>query len=516
MSAATRYQVAAAILVSAALSLWKLWFTPLVNTDAILYMVAAETYLAEGLAASLSVYSWPFLHVAMAELHSLTGLSLATSGQLLMATCFALLVLAFLRVCGELGADARTRWFALAVILCHPIVNDFRPNLVRDPGMLAFVLLALAEQLRFTRTGRHRHALGWLAALGMAFLFRVEALALVALGPLAILFSSAWDRATRWRRCGTLYLAPLALAIVGAGLWLASGDREAGENLKLTNDLEFLTRNLANFSATTARVADIIAGQVLGEFSSHDAHLALYAIVATITIASLTRAITLPYLIPLLLARTAKGGIRWPRELIQVGWYGGVILCYLLAFALFTRFSTTRYGLQLALLLLVPLPFLLDHWWRQANGRRWVRSLIILALTVNGLDSLIGSDWKKTYIRDAAHWLRQSDALPAGDVITNEPYIGYFGEKTNTELVLRAINASREPLTERRDLYWLANYNYAHRVKRGRAEKQLVDDIDRGDGEILQVFPGADGRSVYIFTMKRDLPRSPLLLERPE
>src|SRR5690606_28674715 len=73
------------------------------------------------------------------------------------------------------------------VVLCHTELIDARDSLLRDPGMIAFVLLGLAEQLRFADTGRWRHCLLWLAAMAVAFLFRVEALAIAALAPLALL-----------------------------------------------------------------------------------------------------------------------------------------------------------------------------------------------------------------------------------------------------------------------------------------------------------------------------------------
>ena len=503
-----------AVGASLALTLWKIHFSPLINTDAILYLVATEQLLAAGLAESLSVYNWPFFQIAIAAIHQLTGLELLTAGRILMAACFILLVVAYGRVVRVLGGDGKTLGFALLLILCHTAINDFRDSLVRDPGMIAFVLLALAEQLRFAETGRWRHALLWAFCIGVAFLFRVEALALAVAAPLAMLWVNEYPPKARLRLAARLYTVPVAAVCAAVTISLAL-PAQLGDRIKLHSDLHFFRENLGDLAIKIDNFSQVISTEILAEFSHRDATLAFVAVIATITLANLARALTLPYLVALILSRFWPARATERRQRLIISWYALIVFAYLFSFALFARFSLTRYSLLLALLLLLPLPFYLRDWWERAPRRTLARGLIVFMFVANGADSLISSDWKKAYIRDAARWARESPAIAADRLVTNEPYLSYFSGKADREMVVRAINPGRAQLRERRDLYWLAGYSYGFRVRQGEEARHLEEEIFRADGKILRVFNGADGRSLYLFTVARDVPRSPLFSGRP-
>lgn len=509
-----KYFIPVALISSLVLSWWKIYFTPLLNPDGILYLIAADEMITSGFSASITVYNWPFFQMAIAGIHKFTGLPLLGSGQLLMICCFFLLAVAFCLVVRELNGRGSTLWFALLVILCHPILNDFRPSLVRDPGMIAFVFLALLAHLKFSDSRQWRHCLQWSIYLTVAFLFRVEVTAIIILAPLAMLFLSRYALRERLLLCAKMYALPTCLAILLLSLSTLL-PHEVQTKFRVLNDLEFLRTSVETFNDTLNKLSTVIASSILTEFSDHDAKLAFFSIIVTLVIASLTRAITLPYLVPLILSWTGPRSSVGIRTNPIPWWYVFIVACYLLCFVLFARFSLTRHSLQLALLVLITLPFSLDFWWYKSGSGHVAKVLIALALVANGLDSLISSDWKKIYIDEAASWVKAEPAIEKDSLLTNEPYIGYFGEKTARDDVLRSIYYSRPMKQGRRELFWLSGYTYAQRVPSGPAELQLKSDIRLADGKVLRVFKGADNRSIYIFSIAKDTPRSAILVDSP-
>lgn len=500
----------AAMAASLLLSLWSVWLSPRVNTDAILYLIAADKLLTSGLSASLEIYNWPFFQIAFAAIHNITGLSLLLSARLVMTGCYLALTAGFCLVLKELGGDRKTQWFALLVILCHPVVNEFRSNLVRDPGMIGFMLLALWQQIRFANTSHWRHSLWWAINMAVAVLFRKEAVLVALLAPAAMLLLTGFDYRTKLLLSAKMLAAP-ALAIT-AGLALLAA---TGLNISPTDEIAFLSGSLNRIGGNLQTITELLSTQVLGEFSRQDGALALFSIMLTLTLAGIARAISLPYLAPLAMAWLGRAPIRIDTNIRIVWLYGLVVFAYLLAFVIAERFTTTRYGLPLAILLLLPLPFYLRHWWYGATRPKLARALIVLLLVANGTDSLFNSDWKKNYILDAANWAKKSPLIADQTLIANDPNIAYFGAKTPTDLVLRAINPGRVALTEKIDTFWLPGHVYAHRIRQGEAEEQLKADVLKGNGEILKHFKGRDKRSVYFFKVEQDVQRSHLLLERP-
>jgi len=504
----------AIVVANLLLSAWKILYAPLVNKDAILYLIAAEKIVASGLPAAVDIYNWPMFHILMAWLHQLSGLPLLASGQLIMTACFILLTLGFCRVVRDLGGDDRTVLFAFLVILCLPTVTDLRSSLVRDPGLLAFMLLALSQQLRFAANPSWRHCLCWAGYIFMAFLFRVEALALALLAPLAMLLVTGQPLARRLSLCLQLAALPVAASILGlalAHLLLPEGLAK----IKVIVDLGFMVDGARNLAVDFSQRAAIIGHQVLAEFSAGDAGYAYLAALLAIVVVNLFSAVSLPYALPLI----AAGRWRSPPSsgARVVLFYGLVVLAYLCLFTLIARFNLTRYCLQLAVLLLLALPFVFTRLWHKPSARTTlVRGLIGFLIFANAMDGLISQERRKAYIRDAALWAREAPAIGQDQLISNEPYIAYFSTKSTTDTVLRAINASRQPLLETVDTYWLASHLYAYRVRQGEQEQALRADIARADGTVLRHFPGRDNRSVVVFQIGKDVQRSALLLERPE
>jgi len=495
------------------LSAWKIAAKPVVNTDGILYFIAAENILESGMSASFAVYQWPFFQMLLAGLHWLSALPLLYSAYVLMTLCFALLTIAFCRIVRLMGGDNRTVLFAFLVVICHTVINDLRPTIIRDPGMLAFLLLALGEQIRYAATPRWRYALRWGFYALIALLFRVEAFAIVTLAPLAMLTLSKHSLRKRILLALKLYTVPVSAGIFTAIVCIALSINDLGQ-IKLFQDLGFMLQGSQHLAGGLSDRARLIEEQILLEFSAKDAIWAMMGIAFAITLINVLRALTIPYVLALLLLlyRPINLGID-PKARNIVIFYALIIVSYLFSFSLFAHFNLDRYCLQLALLALLPLPFALARWWQHVTHTLTVQALLALLFISSGLDSLISSDYKKAYIRDAAIWARDNPKISGGNLRSNEPYIGYFSGKEPREEVLKTINPARIEPNDTSHAYWLSGTVYAQRVRDGADLHQLREDITTAEGDILNIFTGGDGRSVVMFIPGRDTPRSALFVE---
>jgi 4-amino-4-deoxy-L-arabinose transferase-like glycosyltransferase len=106
-------------------------------------LFTAQTYLQLGFSAALDSYPWPFFSILIAISHQLTGLPLHVAAHIIVSLCFFISSYAFVRLVAALGGSKRVQWFALTIILFHPLLADYRSSTTRDPGMWAFMLLSL-------------------------------------------------------------------------------------------------------------------------------------------------------------------------------------------------------------------------------------------------------------------------------------------------------------------------------------------------------------------------------------
>jgi hypothetical protein len=177
----------------------------ILNRDGMLYVDTAQVFLDEGFGAALAGFSWPFLPILMAGISKITGLGLEVSGHLLntlfMAGTCALLVQCAARLFPE------AIWHISLVVLALPGLNGYRDELLREYGCWFFVMLSIWLALRWSDAPRWPMALATQCALGMAALFRPEALAFFPALVLWQLFAA--PKETRWRRVAMVASLPM-------------------------------------------------------------------------------------------------------------------------------------------------------------------------------------------------------------------------------------------------------------------------------------------------------------------
>ncbi|GIX31831.1 MAG: hypothetical protein KatS3mg124_2303 [Porticoccaceae bacterium] len=484
---------------SLVLSSWRLASAPVLNDDAVLYLIGAERYLAGGFDAALATYGWPFLSVAIAWLHRLTGLPLPAAGLLLENLSLLLLAVAFCRTARLLGGDrAAVSWWALLLVLSHPLLNDFRAKILRDPGFAACLLLALSAQCRFATSGRLRHAAGWAAALAAGSLFRVEALAFALLSPWLLLRRRPDAPGSGGAPALTLAL-PAGLGLLALGGWgLAEAEAKPAQLAAA------LAGGAAELGERLQRLAEFLGRELFAPYARDYAPAVLLLAVLLVTAGNAIQALTLPWAAAWLF-HLRRGVPVPPRERGLLYGYAAIAAAYLAGFTLFAGFNMDRYCLPLALLLLAPLAPSLAAWWRRGGA---ARALLLAALAVNAAAGL-WPQGDKVYLRQAASWIAANDAIPPRRLLTDEPYLGYFGGKSDLDQLLAARYPEHRPTPDTWALCWLPGYFYAVRTRDAAGATRLAAEVARARGQVLARFANPEGRAVWIFQVARATPRSP-------
>ena len=489
-----RWLAAASLL----LSLYLIAIDPLINRDAIIYLRTAETYLQNGFCASQQLFGRPLLSILFATVHQLTGLPLVYAGLLVNSLFYALLCVGFVATLHTLGGDRRVQLVGAIVILSHPVLNEHRSSIMRDPAFLAMLVLALREMLLYSRDPRPAHQLRWLGYILLATLFRFEGLSFALLAPLSLLWCR--DLPHRLHHCLRMLLPPfLVAALSAAALVLYQGALDPGARVfpGIGHYVDQLTDFPSRFGETASASAEIML-----EFTAReDASLALLAALMAILSVNICRALTWPWAVTLLWGWYSRLQTRLRRDDHRVLLVHLCIsLAYLVAFTLINRFMLERYAIHLVVFLLLYLSFFLNALWHAGSRhplRRWVVATLLLAMT---LDTLHNRDHEKAFVRDAADWLA-ANAPPGATLVSNEHYLAYFSglsvdwrEAGYRGFDLRRMLASPE--------FWRSQDYLAMRVRREDREAWEAF-LDRYSLQEAAVFDGGRHGEVSIVALDR-------------
>lgn len=488
-------------LASLALTAWGAWADNVINFDGVQYLRAAQ-YLADGAYRdALLVFKWPFYSALIALTSTLTRLPLEVSAHVLNATLHTILVLAFLAALREVGADRRLLWIGAVVILCFPTLNGERPQVIRDPGYLAFFMLATVYLLRYTlRRASRGNLFAWAAAMGTATLFRIEGLVFLLLVPILIAYRRC---RTLGARVGVLAMGFGALGLLVAGfLWWAFHPPDGGTHLGALRDpltiVRETTRDIAQGISDRLVAIEI---EFLERFSDRYAYAVLVLTAATIVFWEIVR--LLNPLFAVLIGHALWRRLVFPRRGAATVWMWLIAInaAILYAFTIANMFLADRYPLALTLTLMLAVPFSLAFIWdrwqaRRAEGwrYRWTVPLVgflFLVSTVSGMEF----PTSKHYIRDAAEWIDANTPRDA-TLLTTDIVISHYARR---ESQTNWINISWGRLSNivRRD-HW-QQYDYiAVRFSRreGHRAERLIEMLER---EPVRAFENRRGDRVLVF-----------------
>lgn len=464
------------------------------NNDAYTYIRAGHIVLEQGISAAYQYHQWAHLSVLMAGIHTLTGLSLLSSAYLLNTVLFAMLSVAFVNLVAALATNRRTVWLAMIVVLVYPHLNEFRPYVIRDIGFLAFAMLAMLQLLLFNRSLQLRYGLMYVAYCLAGALFRPEIILMLFVGPVSLLMNKEIAEINRRRGFFRLQaLAALCVLVLAGAFAALQFDIQQLLGAFVAIYQPFLSNVRALF-VPDAAFASAAFGDYAAQFVENYSGLFLFSGLLTVLIAVILESLGL-VVAPLLAAGLWR---QFPRidsngRHILLLW-GGTALFILIGFIFLTRFSTTRYTLLLAMVLLVVVPFIIDHLWRQASARGQNRLFYMVAgllLSFQLIDSHVSMGASRAHLEHAQQWI-QGNTRSNATFLTNEIYLAYESGRVEDfekvrrdmppETLLQVPAGSILALTPRRSF-----------------EAFMQAEIDRGALRLLQRFPAERGADLLVF-----------------
>lgn len=382
--------------VASLLFSWVALHGALLNRDGILYVEVARAMLEEGFSLRPRGLDWQFLSLLMAALSTLTGLAPETAGHLLNAVFLA-------GACGLLVAITRQRmpeaaWAACLVVLAMPAYNGYRNELLREYGFWFFCMLAFWLAMRW-ETSKHWHeALACQLALGIAALFRLEA---VAFYPALMLWQTfAAPAGQRLRRVLSMGWVPLAAAMLGAILvgtgFLAMPGR-VSFYLDATNPL----RTLQILNEAGSRMSEMVFKY---KYSREEAgYILFFGLMSVIPMKFLKMSGV--FVVPLaygFMAQPVRAGLaRWQ----PLPW---AFLAYLLVLTAFITHQFFLVGRYVSMLNLLAVPLVAGGFvllMRRLPNWRWLMVALALLTMVANVVSLSP---RKTHVAEAGRWLGEN------------------------------------------------------------------------------------------------------------
>ncbi|MBE7422482.1 MAG: glycosyltransferase family 39 protein [Zoogloeaceae bacterium] len=402
-----------AAFVGSLLLSWVALSGALINRDGIHYVEVARAMLEQGFALQRGGADWQFLSILMAGLSALTGMTPETSGHLLNALLLA-------GTCSLLVAIVRRRlpeaaWAACLVVLAMPAYNGYRNELLREYGFWFFCALSFWLAMRWEAAPRWREALACQLALGIAALFRLEA---VAFYPALMLWQAfAAPAGQRVRRVIMLGCLPMIGAVLAAVLF-GSGTVPQPARVSYYFEAANPVRTLQLLNEAGSRMSETVFKY---KYSREEAgYILFFGLLSVIPMKFLKMAGV--FVVPLayaVLTHSIRAVLaRWQ----PLPWAFLAYLLVLIAFVTHQFFLVGRY-VSLLNLLAVPVAaagfaLLMQHF------PRWRGVMVALAL-VTMAANVVSLSPKKTHIAEAGRWLGVN-APDSGRVGVDNARIAYY------------------------------------------------------------------------------------------
>lgn len=406
------------------LSVWAYHAAVVLNADGILYIYTIDAFKAGGLAATESLYNWPFFPILTGWLSEITGWNTEFSVKALNSVLFMLLTDALVLLSHKSLPNLRQVGIAAVLILAFATLNNYRDFIIRDIGYWAFACYALYQFIQYLDQQKIQRAILWQLLMVIALLFRIEAVVLLAAVPLYVLIS---DQAqNKWRALLQLYSISIAATVLIVLVALLHPDTaEAFSKLQQLSVYLDPAMILAEIQSGTALLEEEILHPAADE---HAGRVLISGLVLTV-LWELVAGISIPYLILLAMAWFATRHFQ-PHPQQKFFIFIVLINVVLLSvFAVKSQLITTRYCiLGLLFLILALLPTMTAYISSKFENRQ-KKVLIFIGFLVfaSVADTLITTK-AKPYLKTIPAWAAQN--LPEdADVVTTHFRIEYYFNK---------------------------------------------------------------------------------------
>lgn len=414
-----------AVFFTVILSLCLGW-NALVNTDGILYLNSAAAFQEGNFKAAFEIYPWAFYASLIALTAKLTFLSLEHAAVVLNAGLYGVMIAGFITVVKHMGGDQRTLWFAFLTMIISPALNDYREYIIRDFGQWAFLPWALYFYMRCYERVTLASALGWTLTIIHAFLFRIEAVLVIALAPAAlVLIQTHEPLKIRIFNAFKLYSVLGVLAIIGLSILISQEKLEMlARFATLKEVLRFM---VVDTGALYLKHTHAIADQLSVSLKPEHAAVILSSGLAFYLFYTIIKLLTLVY-VPFIVATLYKGYVPYSAMNRCVWVFIGIYVLAVIQHMSQHYFLSSRYVMPMVICFMLWVPFAMNQAMQLSMRWRAVIAVLFVYLFVSGVTHF---GYSKEYLREMGGWL--STHVPAqAQVISNSRHALYYAGRSDS------------------------------------------------------------------------------------
>ena len=485
-----------AVAVSLLISLLERMSPSTLNDDSYAYVRTAEVFLADGIQAAVSHYSWPIFSILIALVSKL-GLTLFSSAFLINSLFFALLTFALLSIIKTIDSDRSTLVLAAICVLVYPELNEYRGTIIRDVAFWSLVFLSLWQLILYTQHQSLTNNIGFTACLIMAAAFRAEALAYLFVIPLLhIIFTSSKGLRNSYLKllfssciillCLTLFLLLLQVNVATQLVKFVSVYRP------------FMESPIGSDPESIASVSVAVFGDYAAIYSEDYLGLFIAGGLFSLLIFKILNGVGAPLFL-LLAAQATKQRAKIDSSILLSFYsYFFVNFIIIFVFIFITRYLPSRHTMILSLILLIFLSLLakeLLNFSRQAETSL-IRGSLYLLLVYCTIDSYYSFGYKKEFIANSNQWLKQNSPL-SQRLLTNNHAIAFASKKIENYDKVSANVSTEEILNVGNDALLVIEMN----LTMATLMRELVEE---GAIEFEIGFPAGPEPRVAIYRTMKD------------
>lgn len=425
-------------LISVLLFATSLYTDDIINDDGMDYIYAAYEYGNGNTAAALAFRPEQLFYSQFAILSKYTGLSLLQSAYTLSLLAQIALMCGFLAIIRSLGGSATIQLLAIMVIASMIHFNELRPHIVKGFGFWACQIWAIWAIINFALNSRWRYLLGWAALSIISMLFRIEGI--VYLVGMALIIPLVVKGAPRKRflLCGVAILAGcLAIASINH-LYFKQRDsnqrnfnQESSQKISPSIKLKAELRRATGITDTINKQKELIRDTMPNKWARDStSHFLIGGLIFEVAKVLLYTTSGLLLILVLVYGKATIFPKTINHKLIAGYFIIGLVISFYTVASRF--FITDRYLFLPALLLCIPIPFLLEQILssqdRQGWGRRYIlRGAIFIIPILTILTPTLKDNDQKAYIPEAARWLKEN-LPPADSIYYNDQKLAFYSE----------------------------------------------------------------------------------------
>ena len=411
--------------------------TIITNTDGVLYLVIADTFLSDGFSAAKDLYPNPYYSLLVGLIAKLTGLTTFISAHALNSLTCAAIAWFIVDIARLTSQSTYNPWIAGLLFTLYPQLNEYRDFIIRDFLFWALVLAFMSCYLRFLLSLNSRFLISGMILLLVGAMFRTEAilftlLPIVCLIPLKkyVMVVKTTIAFYRW-----LLIIIVPITII---LYLLSPPIFDS----ITHYIDKLARFEENYGQLVSNFDKYLLRGYLNEYSG----AAVLVSFLIILVLKVLKSFTAPYLLFAALSMSSSRDTRFSR--LRIAPLVTAFLFYFILVYIYLLISSVIQGRHVLLLSLLLIP-IFSSWIEnfgialnsRKNGRRNILLISVLACTYLFIDSFFTFGHSKKYRTDGLLWLQERP--PQCKLLSNNSRVSYFSHMKTQDINFKKIKFNK-------------------------------------------------------------------------